>query len=237
MNEDSVIPPLVSGFEPFDRPGLSPNRWQDQLLPVNTVLAEEDVTVLRQEVETAHQLLQYQQRLIDSLTEQLVGNEAHRTQLEQDLAEVQRHTNKEAAQLKEFQSICKDLRSQIRKQQARICEFKTVLKQNSNTLLPNDKVSRRFVSFGYTSVAVDGFASSSSPVSPWSATDPVNLTNAFAICCRKLAALGLEHSSEVEGQEISSPQKILSPQVVATPNNQSSSPSPLANVELPSFVK
>ena len=236
MNEDRVIPPLVSGFEPSDMPGLPSNRWQDQLLPVNTVLAEEDVTVLRQEVETAHQLLRYQQRLIDSLTEQLVSHEVHQSQMEQDFADAQRHSHKEAEQLKEFQSICKDLRSQIRKQQARICEFKTVLKQNSNTLLP-DKVSRRFVSFGYASVSVDDhFASPSSSVSPWSASDPVNLTNAFAICCRKLATLGLEQTPEIEVEESSSPQ-MLSPQVSVSPHRQPASHSPLASVELPSFVK
>ena len=171
--------------------------WQDQLLPVDAVLDEEDVTVLRQELETAHNLLQYQQRLIDSLTEQLVDCETHHTQLQQDLETAQRDSHREAEKCEEFQSICQDLRSQLRRQQARIHEYKTVLKNNSNTFLPHTKViSRKTVSFGYAVAIDEPFVTSSSAVSPWSASDPINFSNAFAICCRNLAALGADQAAE-----------------------------------------
>lgn len=235
MNDDSVIPPSVPRLKALTASQPNRNRWQDQLLPVDTVLVEEDVTVLRQELETAHELLQYQQRLIDSLTEQLVGYETHQAQLEQDLEIAERGSQREAEKLKEFQSICQDLRSQLRRQQARICEYKTVLKHNSNTFLPHPKVTAcKLVPFGYASVAVeDQLGASSSPVSPWSATDPINFSDAFAICCRKLAALGLDQSPETQSNN-TQPLPMASDQsadIDPLPRQPSSPP-----LELPSFV-
>ncbi|ABW27870.1 hypothetical protein [Acaryochloris marina] len=214
MHDESIIPSSVPRLKTLVDSELNSHRWQDKLLPVDTVLGEEDVAVLRQELETAHNLLQYQQCLIDSLTEQLVGHESHRAQLEQDLENAERDAHREAEKLQEFQSICQDLRSQLRRQQARICEYKTVLKNNSNTFVPNAKVTpRQMVSFGYATVAVDdSLLTSSSAVSPWSATDPSSVSDAFAICCRKLAALGLQNTG---GRQ-------TSPQTVALPTSQSS---------------
>ncbi|WP_299405365.1 hypothetical protein [Acaryochloris sp. IP29b_bin.148] len=233
MNEDSVIPPSVPRLKALAAAELSVYRWQDQLLPVDTVLVEEDVTVLRQELETAHELLQYQQRLIDSLTEQLVGHETHQAQLEKDLEAAERGSDREAEKLKEFQSICQDLRSQLRRQQARICEYKTVLKNNSNTFQPHAKVaSRKLVSFGYASVAVDDPLAASSPVSPWSATDPINFSNAFAICCRQLATLGLDQSSDPQSHPPQSLPITLDQPNIDQPLQDASSP----QLELPSFV-
>ncbi|WP_299486940.1 hypothetical protein [Acaryochloris sp. IP29b_bin.137] len=244
MHDDSIIPPSVPRLKTLVESELNGNRWQDQLLPVDTVLMEEDVTVLRQELETAHNLLQYQQRLIDSLTEQLVGSEAHQAQLEKELENAERGSDREAEKLKEFQSICQDLRSQLRRQQARICEYKTVLKNNSNTFAPNAKVApRQMVSFGYATVAVDApMMASSSAVSPWSATDPVSFSNAFAICCRKLAALGLENTSAAQQHDraaLPASQPSIETEtkqpltVDVGPNAYRSSPPP----ELPSFIR
>lgn len=241
MHDDSIIPPSVPRLKTLVESELS-NRWQDQLLPVDTVLREEDVAVLRQELETAHNLLQYQQRLIDSLTEQLVGHESHQAQLEKELENAERGSQREAEKLKEFQSICQDLRSQLRRQQARIYEYKTVLKNNSNTFAPNAKVTpRQMVSFGYATVAVDApMIASSSAVSPWSATDPASFSNAFAICCRKLAALGLENTSEAQRDHAALPASQPSidmatkqpPTLDVEPKVHRSSPPP----ELPNFV-
>jgi hypothetical protein len=239
MNDDNLVSAFVPAAQTFDISQLNQQRWQDQLLPVDTVLAEEDVTVLRQELETAHHLLQYQQRLIDSLTEQLVGYEAHQTQLHHDLVKADRDSQREAEKLKEFQAICQDLRSQLRRQQARICEYKTVLKGNSNHTLVSPTAhkvsSHQLVSFGYASVAVkDRLSAPSSPVSPWSAADPANLTNAFATCCRKLATLGLAHSSGTQDNP-SQPLPAISSEGIAK-IHRTTSKSPSTHLELPSFV-
>jgi exonuclease VII large subunit len=239
MNDDNLVPPCVSAAKMFDISQLHQQRWQDQLLPVDTVLAEEDVTVLRQELETAHHLLQYQQRLIDSLTEQLVSYETHQAQLHHDLTKAERDSQREAEKLKEFQAICQDLRSQLRRQQARICEYKTVFKGNSNHTLVSPAAhkvsSHRLVSFGYTSLAVENRPSApSSPVSPWSATDPANLSNAFAICCRQLATLGLARSPEAQDN----PSKPL-PSVASKASGNmihQRAKSSSTHLELPSFV-
>lgn len=215
MHDESIIPPSVPRLKTLVGSERNSHRWQDKLLPVHTMLGEADVAVLRQELETAHDLLQYQQCLIDSLTEQLVGHESHQVQLKQDLENAERDSRREAEKLQEFQSICQDLRSQLRRQQARIYEYKTVLKNNSNTFAPNAKVTpRQMVSFGYATVAVDdSLMVSSSAVSPWSATDSVSsVSDAFAICCRKLAALGLQNTSDV---------RQTSPQALALPIPQS----------------
>lgn len=241
MYDDSIIPPSVPKLKTLVNSELKGHRWQDQLLPVDTVLGEEDVTVLRQELETAHNLLQYQQRLIDSLTEQLVGYEAHQTQLEEELEDAERGSQREAEKLQEFQSICQDLRSQLRRQQTRICEYKTVLKNNSNTFAPSTKVTPRpMVSVGYATVAVDDpIVASPSAVSPWSATDPASFANAFDICCRKLAALGLENTAEMQRNKFQALPKSQSPietrqppTVDIEPTFHRSSPQP----ELPNFV-
>lgn len=237
MNDDSIIPPSVPRLKTLAASERNRNHWQDQLLPVDTVLTEEDVTVLRQELETAHELLQYQQRLIDSLTEQLVGHEAHQAQLTKDLEAAERSSQREAEKLKEFQAVCQDLRSQLRRQQARIYEYKTGAKNNSNTLLPHSKITaRRLVSFG---VAVnEQFVASSSAVSPWSATDPVNFSDAFAICCRKLAALGLDQSPDPDFQSNPTDPLPMATERPAEPKklDASSADSDAPPLELPSFV-
>jgi len=222
MHDDSIIPPSVPRLKTFVDSGRNGNQWQDQLLPVDTVLGEEDVTVLRH------------------LTEQLVGYEAHQAQLEKDLETAQRDSHREAEKLKEFQSICQDLRSQLRRQQARICEYKTVLKNNSNTFVPDAKVaSRQMVSFGYAAVAVEDPASAS-PVSPWSATDPVSFSNAFASCCRKLAALDLESASDVQHdspQTLPTPQSSIQAKQPPTLDVELASHQSSPQPELPKFVR
>jgi|GEM_PF-2768750 len=233
MNNDSVIPPSVPRLKTVAASKLNRNRWQEQLLPVDTVLVEEDVTVLRQELETAHELLQYQQRVVDALTEQLVGYEAHQAQLQKNLEIAERNAQREAEKLQESNLICQDLRSQLRRQQARICD----LKHNSNTLMSHSKVSsRRLVSFGYASVSIDDqFATSSSPVSSWSATDPVNFSDAFSICCRKLAALGLEDSPKPQNND---PRRLPTTTHQPADNIKQSLGQPvLPPLELPSFVQ
>ena len=93
--------------------------WQQHLLPVAEILEQEDVAVLRQELESAHHLLAYQQRLIDSLTEQLVSQETHLNQVEQDLEAAEHQCGRQSAQLEDVMAVCQDLRAQLRWQQRR----------------------------------------------------------------------------------------------------------------------
>lgn len=104
----------VSPEHPF-----SSGSWQEQLLPIAAVLVEEEVTVLQQELEVAHQLLQHQQRLIDALTQQLTSQENHLHQVEQDLEAAERRCATQHEQLEDVTAICQDLRSQLRHQRHR----------------------------------------------------------------------------------------------------------------------
>ncbi|NJK41953.1 MAG: hypothetical protein HC934_12675 [Acaryochloridaceae cyanobacterium SU_2_1] len=230
MNDESIWPP---------------SRWQDQLLPVETVLVEEDVAVLRQEVEIAHQLLQYQQTLIDSLTEQLVSYEAHQAQIEKDLEGAEARYNQQADKIDEVNSICLDLRSQIRRQQDRIDEYKLALKQNTNPGLsgngpsPANKVfSQKFLSLGYETIPMKHgpVESGASPVSPWSATDPVNVNHALAIC-RKLAALHQTRVASAAEATATPDSDQDSPLNLSAPQQASPPASPSHSLELPSFVQ
>jgi len=84
---------------------------------------------LRQELSSDQQMLQYQQGLIESLTEQLASSQAHTAQLESDYAALQQRYIEQSYHLQQAEAACLDLRTRLHRQQRQTLQFKTALEQ------------------------------------------------------------------------------------------------------------
>jgi len=94
----------------------------------NQQTARPDPT-LRQELSSDQQMLQYQQGLIESLTEQLASSQAHTAQLESDYAALQQRYIEQSYHLQQTEAVCLDLRTRLHRQQRQTLQFKTALEQ------------------------------------------------------------------------------------------------------------
>ncbi|MEO0377505.1 MAG: hypothetical protein AAF329_23465 [Cyanobacteria bacterium P01_A01_bin.17] len=226
------VDPLSAPSETLDTQPIGD--WQEQLLPVATLMSEEDVTVLRQQLEAAHQLLHYRQNLVDSLTEQLISGQTHLAQVERDLEGAQHNCARQADKVEDVQSVCQDLRSQLRRQQQRIGEYKQILKQSGKLPRPAGQLATQegFVALDYDSLGgapVDEGEAKAAPVAPWSA-EAADLAGPLAIY-RKLAEMTMATAAARAQQNMI--QKRAEPQTYDTEDY------PLTaghRIELPSFT-
>ncbi|HEY9845616.1 MAG TPA: hypothetical protein V6D03_05400, partial [Candidatus Caenarcaniphilales bacterium] len=89
-------------------------------------------------LEISHRMLQYQQNLIESLTEQLASSQAHLAQLELQLASVQQRYEEKSQLLQQSEATCQDLRTRLGRQQQQTLQFKTALERCLETTpVPN----------------------------------------------------------------------------------------------------
>jgi hypothetical protein len=220
--------------------------WQDHLLPLSCVSQEDNLTVLRLELETAHQLLQYQQAAIDSLSEQLTNRDLalHRTQ--EELSTVQQATHHQTAQITEMGAICRDLKMQLRRQQQRVLQYRDLLKTaqvvNESPPVLTPSPSESVVTFGYDSIEIETHSrksvAKSPPVSAWSAPESIDLTGPLA-CYRELATIRMTTTRiRLETKTSRPAQQSLpaAPPRQPEPKNHASTGSTFI-VELPSFTK
>jgi exonuclease VII large subunit len=208
--------------------------WQGQLLPVGMLMSEEDVTVLRQQLEAAHQLLHYRQNLVDSLTEQLISDQTHLAQMERDLKDAKQQCARQSDKVEDVQSVCQDLRSQLRRQQQRIGEYKQILKQSGNLPRPARQLAAQqgFVSLDYDSLGgapVGEGAAKAAPVAAWSA-EAADLAGPLAIY-RKLAEMTMATAAAHAQQKVS--QNRAKPQTFDAENYRLGAGH---RIELPSFT-
>jgi exonuclease VII large subunit len=173
--------------------------WQDHLLPASCIAAEDSLTVLRRELETAHQLLQSQQRVMDSLTQQLTNRDLQLQHTQNELACVRHTSDRQSAMLTESEGICRDLKTQLRRQQQRVLQYRSLLsEQISGPVLTPFSGS---VSMGYepATASVEAVAAAkSNPVSAWSAPRSIGLTGPLA-CYRELATIRMAPSLTESG--------------------------------------
>jgi hypothetical protein len=221
--------------------------WQEHLLPLSCVSQEDNLTVLRLELETAHQLLQYQQAAIDSLSEQLTNRDLALQHSQDELAAVQQATQHQTAQITEMGAICRDLKMQLRRQQQRVLQYRDLLKTaqvaNEPTPTISPTLSEPVVAFGYDAISIEAHsrkaASKSPPVSAWSAPESIDLTGPLA-CYRELATIRMTTTrirletkpSRPAQQSLSAAQPALPKQAEAQALTGST-----IKVELPSFTK
>ncbi|WP_404788217.1 hypothetical protein [Altericista sp. CCNU0014] len=176
--------------------------WQEHLLPLSCISQEDNLTVLRLELETAHQLLQYQQTAIDALSEQLTNRDLALQHKQDELCNAQQVSRGQTAQISELGAICRDLKMQLRRQQQRVLQYKDLLKTQSvvdaaPVASANPKFSESVVSFGYDSISIETRSCSKTPkplpVSAWSAPESIDLTGPLA-CYRELATIRMTTS-------------------------------------------
>jgi hypothetical protein len=244
--------PPVAPHDAFDRSEVSPPylHWQEHLLPLSCVSQEDNLTVLRLELETAHQLLQYQQAAIDSLSEQLTNRDLALQHTQDELSTVQQTAHHQTAQITEMGAICRDLKMQLRRQQQRVLQYRDLLKtaeitSNSSTSV-GSHLSESVVSFGYDSISIETQAcqkavSKSPPVSAWSAPESIDLTGPLA-CYRELATIRMTTSRiRLETKLSLRPTQQSIPVSPPAPPRQTESQNLAAGstikVELPSFTK
>ncbi len=225
--------------------------WQEHLLPLSCVSQEDSLTVLRLELETAHQLLQYQQTAIDALSEQLTNRDLALQHKRDELSKVQQISHQQASQTSELGAICRDLKMQLRRQQQRVLQYRDLLKTESvMDTAPTPTASPRFsesaVSFGYDSISIEACARSAAvpkpvPVSAWSAPESIDLTGPLA-CYRELATIRMTTArirlESARSSTLAQSAPVL-PSIAADPAYPAhgSEGSSVVRVELPSFTR
>jgi hypothetical protein len=187
--------------------------WQDHLLPASCIAAEDSLTVLRRELETAHQLLQSQQGIVDSLTQQLTNRDLQLQHTQNELACVRRTADRQSAMLTESEGICRDLKTQLRRQQQRVLQYRSLLSERiSGPVLTPFSGS---ISMGYEPAAASieaVAAAKSNPVSAWSAPRSIGLTGPLA-CYRELATIRMAPSLTESGHESGASSSLLADDV------------------------
>jgi hypothetical protein len=228
---------------------LALGHWQACLLPMSCIEQEDNLGVLRTEIETAHELLQQQQVLIDSLTEQLTNRERHLQHTQDKLENFQQAQECHAASMVEVEAVCRDLKMQLRRQQQRVLQYRNLVNERAlepvPVALPPSLVEAapeamvKQESDGVTAVTT---ALSSKPpcVSTWSAPESIGLTGPLARY-RKLATIRMTTSRlRIDAALNRSPFALpgLSAEVNSLPfQQQESEGTAIYRVELPSFTR
>lgn len=181
--------------------------WQKQLLPLSCIAEEDNLTVLRIELQTAHKLLQYQQSLIDSLVEHQTNQDLQLQNTQVELAAARETCDRQSERLVEVESICRDLKTQLRRQQQRVLQYRNSLNERTASPISFQPTAQSFtetmVSVGYKAIAVESHsviaqhqlqkASKPPAVAAWSAPKSIDLTGPLA-CYRKLATIRMTTS-------------------------------------------
>jgi hypothetical protein len=181
--------------------------WQEQLLPLSCVAEEDNLTVLRMELETAHRLLQHQQNMIDSLTENQTNQDLQLQHTQVEAVATRETCDRQSERLIEVESICRDLKTQLRRQQQRVLQYRNLLNERTANPISFQSTAQSFtetmVSVGYKTIAVESHSSvaqqqqpkTSKPpaVAAWSAPESIDLTGPLA-CYRKLATIRMTAS-------------------------------------------
>jgi hypothetical protein len=217
-------------------PSVTHSSWQEQLLPTSCIAAEDSLTVLRAELERAHQLLQQQQRTVDAVKEQLTNRELQLQHSQTELIETQQTCERQSAKLAETDGICRDLKTQLRRQQQRVLQYRNLLSEqvSSADLVPFSN-GGSMIAMGQDTAS----ATKSGPVSAWSAP-PIGLTGPLA-CYRELATIRMAPAqndsipSNFYGENV----KELPPALCASSTSKSKSPGNAQGIriELPTFTR
>jgi hypothetical protein len=241
-SQSSTIPALV--------------HWQEQLLPLSCIAEEDNLTVLRIELETAHQLLQHQQSLIDSLAENQTNQDLQLQHTQVELAATRETCDRQAERLGEVESICRDLKTQLRRQQQRVLQYRNSLNERTANPISFQPTAQSFaetmVSVGYKAIAVESHsvvtqqqhpskASKPPAVAAWSAPESIGLTGPLA-CYRKLATIRMTTSMiRMESFSRGSMKAAIHSKIHPANANQTEGMSPKtqssSQIELPSFTR
>ncbi|MCM1984861.1 hypothetical protein [Lyngbya confervoides] len=162
------MPPEEARFSPH-------SHWNEAPLPDSTPKAA-DLATLRRQLQSAQELLAYQQSVIDSLTQQVSERDTLLARSEQQIERLQKQADLHQLELAEVRSICGDLRMQLQRHLGR--RVSPPLSQGpapdpSQTLPEAVPPKGDLISFGYESMAAPmgstAAATKAPPVQVWSA--------------------------------------------------------------------
>jgi exonuclease VII large subunit len=225
--------------------------WQEHLLPFSCVSQEDNLTVLRLELETAHQLLQHQQAVINTLSEQLTNRDLTLQHTQDERTMLQQACHQQTSQLTEMSAICRDLKMQLKRQQQRVLQYRDLLKTAQSIHTEPSPIGSGLtdgvISFEYDAISIETHSRSAAPKSPpvsaWSAPDSIDLTGPLA-CYRELATIRmttarirLEAKPFQPTLQTSPPILPSAPTISRKSETQTSSVASAMTVELPSFTK
>jgi hypothetical protein len=92
-------------------------------------LAQEQVTRLFGKQELSNQVIQRQQVLVETLTQQWESSQTKMAEMERDCALTQQRYNEQFHELMQTQNTCRDLRSRLHRQQRHTLQFKAALER------------------------------------------------------------------------------------------------------------
>jgi hypothetical protein len=222
--------------------------WQSHLLPMSCIEQEDNLAVLRMELESAHQLLQHQQTLIDTLTEQLTNRELHLQHTQHNLEKLQQAQECHTANMMAVEAVCRDLKMQLRRQQQRVLQYRNWVNEQGTTPLtlpasPREAAPDVVVKQERDTTATVAMASNLKPprVSAWSAPESIGLTGPLARY-RKLATIRMTTSRvRIDAALNRAPFALsdMSAEANALPFSPqpTSEPTAVYRVELPSFTR
>ncbi len=229
--------------------------WQEQLLPLSCVAEEDNLTVLRRELETAHRLLQHQQRLMDSLTENQTNQDLQLQHTQIEAAATRETCDRQSERLIEVESICRDLKTQLRRQQQRVLQYRNLLNERTANPISFQSTAQSFtetmVSTGYKAITVESHSVVAQQqrsktykppaVAAWSAPESIDLTGPLA-CYRKLATIRMTTSmirmeSFSRGNMKAAIHSNLHPANSSQAKTVSPRTQPSSRIELPSFTQ
>lgn len=249
FSDDSLT--AISADDNAEAAEVSPPyiHWQEHLLPFPCVSQEDNLTVLRLELETAHQLLQHQQAVINTLSEQLTNRDLTLQHTQDEQTTLQQTCHQQTSQLTEMSAICRDLKMQLRRQQQRVLQYRDLLKtaQSAHSAPISASLSDAVMSFGYDAIAVEtpsrAAAPKSPPVSAWSAPESIDLTGPLA-CYRELATIRMTTARiRLEAKPLQTTPPKSTPILPSAPiisrkaETQNLAIASAIKVELPSFTK
>lgn len=100
------------------------------LMPLSELAEEGSLATLRRELQKAHQLLAQQRSEIRDLVEQADRREILLHQAQQERETLQQSCDRQSEQMVEMQSICRDLKMQLKRQQQRVLQYRTLPDQS-----------------------------------------------------------------------------------------------------------
>lgn len=131
----NVVEPLAESAS-IDLPASEPQPLgqQGQLSKGDATRTTHDLAISQekavlQELVASRQMLQQQQILTESLTEQLVSSQERIAQMERDLALLQQSYDEQQHLLKDEEANCQDLRTRLYRQQQQALQFKAALEK------------------------------------------------------------------------------------------------------------
>lgn len=135
--------------------------------------AQKQVTRLFSKLELAHQILQQQEVMAESLKAQWHQSQLRLAEMERECALTQQRYNESTHQLMLSETLCRELRSRLHRQQRHTLQFKTALERCLEMTLRKDigDAQNSFANSAHQNFNSELWNSSlhTSPVQPWSA--------------------------------------------------------------------